>query len=298
MCSTRLIHSPKVPFLDLCTGNCAIRISLDIGGFHLFKMNIFFTCVALFLASVAFAEETTTRDLMTRIYDIKCSGEGLQLDMSWDTAVTPLGPNKIALEGKEIPLGGLKMSFFNGDSAYETQDLKITLKEADKDKKSFETVASYKGKDIKLTCSNKKSTQFLRKRKVTDGSEDDTASVKTTRDLVTKISEVKCIGDGHDIEMKWDSAVTPMGPTEIVLDGRNLPLGGMTLSIDKNETAYDVKGFKIKLKDSDKSKKAFSPEAQYNGKNLSLKCTSSESTKFLRKRNVEAPASGSSTGAK
>lgn len=264
------------------------------------KIYTFLASASLLLTSVASAEETTTRDLVTRIYDIKCSGTGLQLDMFWDTAVTLLGPNKIAIEGKEIPLGGLKMSFLKGDSSYETQDLKITLKEADKDKKSFQTVANYKGKDIQLTCSNEKSIKFLRKRKVSDGSVGDAASQKTTRDLVTKISEVNCQGDGHDVEMKWDSAVTPMGPTEIVLDGRNLPLGGMMMSIEKNETAYDIKGFKIKLKDSDRDKKSFSPEAQYNGKNLSLNCTSSESTKFLRKRPVENPASGSekSTGAR
>lgn len=257
------------------------------------KTNLIFTGVLVMAASTALGESGTKRDLITRIYDIQCTGEGLNFGMMWDTALTPLGPVKAAIDGKEIPLGGMKMSFEKGDATYEVQEVKITLKEADKDKKTFETIAKYKNKDIKLNCTSNKSTKFLRKRKVGDAAEAEKHESKTTRDLMTRISEINCAGDGHDVEMTWDSAIAPMGPVSIVLDGRTLPLGGMTMALDKDGTAYEIKGLKIKLRSSDKGKKSFTPEAQYNGQNISLRCTNTESTKFLRKRPVEAPTTNS-----
>lgn len=121
---------------------------------------------------------------------------------------------------------------------------------------------------------------------------------KTTRDLITRITEVNCAGDGHDLEMKWDTAVTPLGPTEIVLDGRNIPIGGLKMSFAQDGSTYETHGLQITMKHSDKNKKSFTTAAQYNGRSISLKCANHESTKFFRKRNVESSSPSNSGGVK
>ena len=118
-------------------------------------------------------------------------------------------------------------------------------------------------------------------------------AVETTTDLVTRMTDIKCAGDNHNIEMNWDSAVAAMGPTKFLIDGEDAT-GALVMSFGKEQITYESRGLKISIADSDKVK-SFRKVANLKGRDIILNCSYQEKMKFFRSREVGKPATTNPT---
>ncbi len=116
------------------------------------------------------------------------------------------------------------------------------------------------------------------------------ASAAKTMDLVTRASEMKCSGDGHNVEIGWDTAIMPLGPTKVLVDGKELP-SNMMMGWEKDATSFSNPaagfGFKINHKKAQKVKK-FKEEVVVGGKPYQMECAYKTGLKFLRVRDKES----------
>lgn len=102
------------------------------------------------------------------------------------------------------------------------------------------------------------------------------------RDWVTRISNVSCVGGGHNLNIEWDTAHSPYGPKYFKWDGKDIS-GGMNLSFREGYTIFENRGLKFRLDDSDE-KANFKKTVDYMGKKIPMDCSYTSRYQFFRKR--------------
>ena len=126
-------------------------------------MKIVFALLVFGIMNTALAHESSTRDLMTRITKIECTGDK-KIELIWDSAASPMGPIVQKING-ENPRTITRMGIeLDGTSSYEWDGFKISFTEKEKKSKKFQKTATLNGKDISLNCTQDETMKFLRKR--------------------------------------------------------------------------------------------------------------------------------------
>lgn len=128
------------------------------------KSSLLLAVAILLFAGTSHAEQT--RDLIARVTTFDCDGGGHKINMRYDSAFSPYGPESLKIDGKESG-PGMQMEMGSDTTTYTTKSgtkFKVDHEKAKASKDNYQMVADFRGKQVRMTCKYKSKMKLFRSR--------------------------------------------------------------------------------------------------------------------------------------